>query len=456
MSDSRHLLDVAMEEVDSGAYDSALTKLNEIVSSEPDSSEIHIQALSYMGEAYREKGLYEQSRKALEKAERLGIEYGFKIATAKAIRLLGNTLHDMGLMAQAEEQYQRALTVFQEAGDFLGVARCLNNLGVVRADRGDLPSALELYERSLKIHTELNDSFGIGACLNNIGEIHRLRGDYGQAEDLYRRSLQGDRKRGDKYGQAICWGNLGAVALARKDFKRAETRTQRAVDILDELDTRDLAYVEMRGLMVGLMSATGRFDQAHLHLDEIWSAAEALNSDNADMICEFYSGVLAQRQLNLSFARTHFNNCLELAKRGSTFEYVLFSLIQLVELELLHYRLTLEDTYLKAMKQDLDQALELAEQHKLYGALLELLILQGLFNVENQEFAKGFDDLLAARRLCEEKGFVARRMSVDQQIDKIRARMDSSQEHAPETIEQKMRRFQDYIEDCERIVLASR
>lgn len=449
-------MDIAIEEVDSGAYDPALTKLNEIVSSEPESSEIHIEALLYLGEAYREKGLYEQSKKTLERAKGLGIEYGFKNVTAKAIRLIGNTLLDMGLTTQAEEQYQRALTIFEEAGDILGVARCLNNLGVVRADRGDLPSAIELYERSLKIHTKLNDSFGIGACLNNIGEIHRLRGDYDQAEELYRRSLQGDRKRGDKYGQAICWGNLGAVALARKDFKRAETRTQRAVDILDGLDTRDLAYVEMRGLMVGLMSATGRFDQAHLHLDEIWSAAEALNSDNADMICEFYSGVLAQRQWNLSFARTHFNNCLELAKRKGFFEYVLFSLVQLVELELLHYRLTLEDTYLKAMKQDLDQALELAEQHNLHGALVELLILQGFFYVENQEFTKGFEDLLAARRLCEEKGFVARKMSVDQQIDKIRARMDSSQEHAPETIEQKMRRFQDYIEDCERIVLASR
>ncbi|TFG06502.1 tetratricopeptide repeat protein, partial [Candidatus Thorarchaeota archaeon] len=404
MDVSRLLLE-ARQCLDSGQYDSATSKLEKVLAVVPESAESHVEALVHLGEILWQRGKYEEARDILKKAQELGEKRGYVSLSARAQRLTGNTLIDQGFGQLAERAYRTALEMFESVDDARGIARAYNNLGIISVDKGNFVDALRYYEQSLNMHRELGDEVGTGMCLNNIGEIHRFKGEYELAEGLYQESLVGDTERGDRYGQAICWGNLGAVSYGRKEYSKAEERVQRAVQIFNRLGTRDLVYVEIRGLLVGIMAATKRFAEGQIHLDAIWDAAEGLNSDAADIICNFYGGLLAQRQWNLSFARKHYNNCLELSKRARSFEFVLLSLMQLVEIEMLHYRVTGEDEYLEAMRNTLHQALDLAQRHNLHGPLVELMVLNALFHVESQNPEQGLEFLAEAKEVCHKKGF---------------------------------------------------
>jgi tetratricopeptide (TPR) repeat protein len=451
------ILESAKEDINKGLYDSAVKKLESLVQSEQPNSKTYIDALLQLSMISWQRGAYVETVKRLEKLEQLALDNGFSNLGAEAIRLRGNAWYDLGKKDTAEECYKKAQILFEKVENKKGIARCLNNLGVLLAERGEYESALRLYKRSLKIHKQLEDKVGISKCLNNIGEIHKSRGDYEEAEKLYQQSLHIDEELGDIFGQGIGWGNLGAVSFAKKDYKEAEKRIQNAIDIFEKLGTYDVTYVEIYGSMVGIKAATKRFDEAKEHLAVIIKAAEEIQSTYSDTICEFYSGLLAQKEANLSIARKHYDTCVKLSISGDTFEFRLLSLIQLIELELQYYRLTFEEIYLTRMKERLDETLELARKTNSYGALSELLLLHALLLDEDGKPKSALEELENAKQLCSEKGFTARLNTVEKHIDRIQESMQSISVPAQAlTVEEKVKRLQEYIEDCQRLVLASK
>ncbi|MBD3407507.1 MAG: tetratricopeptide repeat protein [Candidatus Lokiarchaeota archaeon] len=454
--DSSKKLEEAIRKVESGQYDTALTMLETLIQSTELSSPVNIRAHLWLGEINWQKGRYENARSILRKAEEQGMAIEQYHLAARAIRLIGNTLIDQGALRDAEEHYRLAMELFTKADHKKGIARCLNNLGVCRTEEGDYEAALDYFYRSLKIHEELDDNVGIGMNKNNIGEVHRFRGDHDLAEKLYRESLRIDEDLGDRYGAAIGWGNLGAVSFARKDYEEAEMRVQKAVDTFEEMETFDLVYVEITGLMAGITTHTKRFDISEKFIKKIRKASKKMKSDYADSIVHFYEGLLAQKKGNLSNARESYNKCLVSARRGSAFEYEILSSIQLVELELLHYRLTLDEDYLDRMENQLSQVLTLADKHKLVGAEIELKVLHGLLLVESGELVKGLNELNSACDICQERGFEKRISTIEKQTKRVKKRLESSADTRSEKIEDKVKRMQEYIEECQRLVLAGK
>ncbi len=455
-SDSQKTLDLAKKEISEGGYDSAILKLDNLVSLEPETSAIHVEALLLIGLISWQRGVYHEATEILASAEKLGRKHGFKALQAEAIRVTGNVLSDLGQNAEAEIEYNKALSIFEKINDLSGIGRCFNNLGVTCAERGDYEGALEFYEKSLKTQREVGNDMGIAIALNNIGEVHRFRGDYDEAERLFEESLKMDEARGDTYGQAICWGNLGAVSAGKKNYEEAEKRVKTAVVIFEKLGTFDNVYVEIRGSLVGIMAATRRFPEGQANLHEIQKAAKKIRSDYSTTVVEFYSGLLAQKQGNLSFARQHYTHCIEYAQRGTSFEYELLSLIQMVELELQNYRLTFENEFLEEMEKKLKQVLELAAKTNSFGALAELTILSALLCIENQDPRSALEELSRARKICIDKGFARRTDTIDRHVERIERSLESSSGAQPQSVEDKVRRMHKYIEECQRLVLASK
>ncbi len=225
--------------------------------------------------------------------------------------------------------------------------------------------------------------------------------------------------------------------------------------MFDKIGTRDLVYVEACGLMVNLLSQTKRFDEGQEYLDRMWAAESSMNSEYATSICEYYGGLLAQRSSNLYTARKHYNRCLELTQ-GRVFEYQLLSLIQLVELELQLFRITQEEEHLERMEERLEQTLSIAESTNSFGAQVQLMTLRGLLHMENQQFLRSLEELAKARDLGFEKGFNTRVELIDKYIEKVNRRIDASIDQVSESVEQKVKRLQDYIEECQRVVIASK
>ncbi len=454
-SDSKDPLKPARDAMKAGEYDNAVELLSDIIANYPDESEAYMESLVSIGEIHWQRGNYDASVASLERARDLGIRHGRMDLSAWALRLIGNVLFDQGYPDQAEDYYLRALGLFKEIGEKKGIARCYNNLGVANAERGEYDKALDYYNRALNMYKEIKDQVGEGAVINNLGEIYRFRGEYTDAEYLYQRSLRSDEELGDIYGQALCWGNLGAVSLGTKDFKEAEERVTRALRIFDDLGTRDLVYVDICGLMVSILSQTKRYEEGQEYLDKMWAAEAKLRSEFATSICEYYGGMLAQRSGNLHTARKHYTRCLELTE-GRVFEFQLLALIQLVELELQTYRITQEDEYLERMEERLEQTLHLAESTNSYGAQVQLMMLHGLLRMENQQFLKALEELARARELGFSKGFNTRVELIDRHIERVNRRIESSINPATESVDQKVKRLQDYIEECQRVVLASK
>ena len=180
------------------------------------------EALTWLGDSYRETGNYEDALDHLGKALSIYLELGMKIGASSVYNNIGNVYVSQGNYDKAMENYLGSLKLNEDAGDKSRIASCCSNIGTMLYNKaaithrmGDDEEALEYHKRALSLDKELNDKYGISVDLLNLGTVLSDEGKlkpvaeiFKKAISYYNESLILKKEVDDKDGTAIDLVNI--------------------------------------------------------------------------------------------------------------------------------------------------------------------------------------------------------------------------------------------------------
>jgi len=168
-----------------GRWDLAIAVYRQAIKLAPNEDYYYL----FLGRAYLEKAkatsepdrravLFEESRKALERARQLNpLNTDHSANLARLYRTWGEMASDEGKLKQALEYYRQATTLSPHD------ALLLNEWGSLYAYMGEYEKALEKYQRSLSLDPEYDRTYLL------LGDLHLGRKEFDEAEEAFRRAL---------------------------------------------------------------------------------------------------------------------------------------------------------------------------------------------------------------------------------------------------------------------------
>jgi signal transduction histidine kinase len=245
---------------------------------------------------------------------------------AMATNQLGNHMSGIGMNRESLIQYEKAIAASRSIGDSLSVGFYYNNLGLVLKDIGEYQRALTALYRSL----DLKENYGgsdrvISSSLLNIGLVLDYLRKPEESLTFYNRAIAYKSRAGDSLGIARIYANMAVIHKNQLRYDSAIRLIGLSNEVLQKYpDEEDLHYVNQTNLG-NLFKRKGDFAQAEVYLQSALSIAERMN--DKDHIGDTY-----QSLGSLAFDQGYPQRCID-------------------------YNL---------------KALELAEEAKSYGQLMEI------------------------------------------------------------------------------------
>ena len=204
-------------------------------------SSLIVKTINRVAVAYRNMGLYEESRSLLE----FGIQsfHRFNISSRLELATMMDNLSavysDLELFEQAENTGRRALSIreYVTGAHSHEVAVTLDNLGLICAQQEKYLEAKSLYERALSIFNQGPSSYGsdMAICLNNLATLHFNTGNHADARRHYTRAIAiGQETSGSTEPQlGIYYNNLAELHRTEGDIVNARNLFQKGLTILE-------------------------------------------------------------------------------------------------------------------------------------------------------------------------------------------------------------------------------
>jgi adenylate cyclase len=189
-----------------------------------------------LGQAYNNKGNYEQSQLYLTK----GLEYSRdKLITAKLNVNIGINHYEMSNYPEALKYYFIGLRAFEEAGDKKAVGSVYNNIANIYTELGNYDEALKNHLEAKKIRIANNDKRGIAGSFLNIGIIYFSQGNYNEALANYSEAKKMYEELGDKNEIALAFDHIGIVYKHQQKYDEALKNYFAALKIQEEIDDKE-------------------------------------------------------------------------------------------------------------------------------------------------------------------------------------------------------------------------
>ena len=164
-------------------------------------------------------------------------EIGDPVLAAEALNGTALAHLERGEWQRARECLKRALSVGTDCQELRG--RIEQNLGVMANIQGDFRSALSHYQGSLEAFRAASDSSGCATAYHNLGMVSADRHLWDDAEEYYRASLEIAESMGDVRMRGLVLLNRTEVYLARARYEDARRGAEQALQIFDQLGSRD-------------------------------------------------------------------------------------------------------------------------------------------------------------------------------------------------------------------------
>ena len=174
-----------------GEDDQTLTHLSQsikLLKEKPSLNERRVaDALSYLGDTYKNKGDYTHAIQCLEEASRLYSQHdGSSLRHARTLTYLGNTYRMKGVYGKAKAVLEQSVSIYQkQPARVHESAQPLGVLSTVYRDMGEYTEAIQLMEDSLKRYKDHPTypmwRIGIRLC---FGSTYTAAGDYRKGRDI--------------------------------------------------------------------------------------------------------------------------------------------------------------------------------------------------------------------------------------------------------------------------------
>lgn len=196
------------------------------------------QALSYLGNVYKDLGDHQKAKELLEEAITLYKQHApfDRIGITRALTYLGDTYKNLGEHQKARDILEQSISLIQQYPDShqIGLARTMLHLGIVYRDLGDYEKALPLLKNSLVLFEKYSPENYIERvrALKYLGNTYRSLGQYEDAKNLLEQSVSLSKKylaeNHISLGRslvhlAIIYKRLGAYKKAQELFTEALT-----------------------------------------------------------------------------------------------------------------------------------------------------------------------------------------------------------------------------------------
>ncbi|MFX0114872.1 MAG: tetratricopeptide repeat protein [Candidatus Hodarchaeota archaeon] len=355
------------------------------------------------------QGQYKQSAGLIREAQVISNEEGFKELLSQAYCLLGNIQYSQGNYNAALEGYQKALILNQEIASVIGMADCFQNLAVTFRQQGKLSKAVIYFQKALAAYEKLGDQFKVAEVLFNIGLLQGEQGNYPQAYASFIKARSLAEQLDYKDIKIMVISALGELALAKDNLQAAKAFILEADFGYQNLGIIDRRYADNL-LLLARIQIEENDSAAQNSLTKIRSLANELNSSYLEARYFFYQGWFFHKSRLEQEAEECYLKALALAKEINLFFYHLGALIQLAQLEFVHYRKQSDFEQKNKMREYIEQALILSQDQEIRSVQAKIRILRALvysidLNYENalKELQKAISFTLAHDLLQEYK-----------------------------------------------------
>ncbi len=355
-------------------------------------SKVECDALCELGKITWSKGALNEAKEIFNKALQLAEKISYKYGKAFVLNYLGNIVaasQKEGAIHLSLELYNESLELRKEIDDLNGIGTCLNNMGNRYFDLGDFSKALDYFKESLEVKEKIQQNYGIALALNNMGEIHRIRGEAQEALKAYERARIIFIGMNNTSGVALTTQNVGLLYWGLGKYNKAESMLKESFDSWNELGISDKGVVENLAAIAGVLAEKGDYDESLIFLKQTEELAKSLQVPSGNLNWLLVSGIIARSQGNTATALKFFKSCLTEARRSNLFIYSVHALLQLAELALLQYKITLDDQNLNDANSYLEEVVSLAEVHKIPGILVETSIVRGMLEGAQMNYQEG-------------------------------------------------------------------
>ncbi len=316
------LRNIASANFEIGGKQKAITQLERVLQYSRDikSKSIEMKALDDIGFIY---AVLLDTKKAItyySLALKIAQDISDKNQEASILNRLGNIFGYLSENDKAFEYINRASIIYQELGDKDGIGTTLNNKAVLYSSIGEMGKASELYEQALAISREIKDKAGESTNLTNIAIGYADLGENELAIDYFQQSIKLSREVGFKRDQVNALSGLGKINLeiGKKEknsqyLNKSLIYFQDALKISRESDYKTGESSALTGIG-RVYTETGQKEKALTHLTEGLQLAQKYQNKFHEDICNFYLGVLYEKNGEFDKAIEKYQEALTLAR----------------------------------------------------------------------------------------------------------------------------------------------
>ncbi len=192
---------------------------------------------------------------------------------ARALNNLGNLLKNGPRWQDGRTYYEQAIALRERAGNLGGMATNCLNLGILLTKLCEWDEAALRLERAIGIYRQTGKRLSLVRALLAMGNLRRRQGRRPQAAALYAEARELSEKIAPGRETILCWESDGDLFTDQRQFDAAERCFRHALEMAAELAPGGDLLPEIQRRLAGVLTATGRPDEAQTHATDAYRAA---------------------------------------------------------------------------------------------------------------------------------------------------------------------------------------
>ena len=308
-------------------------------------------------QGYEMLGLLNQSKNKTQSLRYF--EYCLKVARdqlkndiliARALLNIGKTHLLLKELDKAQHFFSESLNLYSKAAYDTDKPLIMKNLGDVYVRRGNYADAIEYYKKSLSLSEEQDKRPEEGQILFALGSVYFRIRDLKNALKYYQDSLEVKRKTRNKIDMAGSLWGIGHIHFIKRNFEKAMNNYLELYDIYKSFGKAE--YVsEILLIIITLQETVGNKEEINKYLALLKQLSQNNYSIHTNLAYSIACGLsFSEDRLDLFSSKFDFFNKTT-TNLGINPHFSYFSLLNILQINLLEYLLTGEDSVLEDFRQ---------------------------------------------------------------------------------------------------------
>ncbi len=401
------------------------------------------------------RGKYENAKKLINDALNTALEASYEYGEAYARNYLGAIIWSMGDPDIGLEFFKESLEIRHRIGDLAGESASLHNIATALSQRGQILKAIEVYNKAVEVEREIGNKPVIVLTLNNIGASYCKIGDLTNATPFLKEAQKIAQEIGMKTGVAQANHNLGIIAWAQGNRLEAKAKFLECTEYWIAEKREDAMLADALRDFAELYSEDQDFTEANLKLETLKQIAETRSSDVIRIYWFYALGTVSKNQGDAAKAQQAFIKALTIAQKQKLFTFILKSLIQLAEINLNQFRMTLDENFFDIAQGYILEAQTAAKDQKFTPAIIETTIIKGMLFTAAMDLHQATKELQESVQIAKSQGLINLAQKAENQLERV-AKLWKKVGSRPKTenIEQQVEEIKAYIGKFQQILKA--